>query len=183
MSCTPYNGVIDSMLNSRSIRAELWEEAREALEFYFRRRHGAKDSEDLAHETLQAILIREDYLFEEEDQFLRVCYGFAKRISKKGRRDATLHEATARDAAAFGADEKVNGMSGVEARIFLDDIRRTAEAVLTPRDLKIVELLMEGERPGLGGRFRNSNQLRVHVHRIRRKLAQITGWPVRRAKV
>jgi len=170
------------MLNSRSIRDELWEQAREALVFYFLRRHGLPNAEDLAHDTLQALWSR-DFAFEKEDQFLRVCYGFASRISKQGYREARKHAAGALDAAPPASEGKVAGMVEAEARVFLDDVCRTAEAHLSAEDWELVQRLVEDDRPGLSGGFGNSGRFRVHLHRMRRRLARLTGWRGRRAKV
>jgi len=54
------------MINCRSVSPKTWEHARQALVFFFTRRHGLYGAEDLAHETLAAILGREDYRFEQE---------------------------------------------------------------------------------------------------------------------
>src|SRR5260370_399388 len=76
------------MINCRSVPPKTWEYARQALVFYFTRRHGLSDAEDLAQETLATILSREDYHFEKEEDFLKVCYGFAGHILQTARRGA-----------------------------------------------------------------------------------------------
>jgi hypothetical protein len=171
------------MLNSRSIPPELWEQARQALVFYFLRRHGFSNAEDLAHDTLQAVWIREDFTFAEEGQFLRVCYGFASRISMEGRRKTLKQAASELGSCAPAPDGRVAGMAEAEARVFLGEVRRTAKTNLSAEDWELVSLLLEGERPQPAGRFRNPNQFRVHLHRMRRKLADLTGWRGRSSRV
>ena len=68
------------MPTCRSLSPDAWEQARQALVFYFSRRHGLANAEDLAQETLAAFWKREDFEFEREEDFLRVCYAFARRI-------------------------------------------------------------------------------------------------------
>ena len=79
------------MANCRSIPPAAWEHAREALIFYFSRRHGLTDAEDLAQDTLATLWSRDDDEFEKNDDFLRVCYGFARLVSQKGYRQAQKH--------------------------------------------------------------------------------------------
>jgi len=171
------------MLNSRSIPPEMWEQARQALVFYFQRRHGFSNAEDLAHDTLEAVWTREDFTFAEEKQFLRVCYGFASRISMEGRRRTRKHSGSELDPATPGAERKVAGMEQAEARVFLNDVRRTAKQRLSEEDWALVELLLQGEGLDKAGKFVNSSRFRVHLHRMRRKLARLTGWRMRQAKV
>ena len=46
------------------------------------------EAEDLAQETLVSICAREDYSFAKEEDFLCVCYGFARRIFRAVRHPA-----------------------------------------------------------------------------------------------
>src|ERR1051325_7270350 len=75
------------MFNSRTIPTELWAQARQSLIYFFSRRLGMQNAEDLAHQTLLAIWIREDYEFSELEDFGKVCFGFAKNILKEGIRE------------------------------------------------------------------------------------------------
>src|SRR5437879_3933453 len=74
------------MANCRDIPPALWAQAREALIRYFASRAGAADAEELAHETLVAVLQREDYEFKGPEDFLKVCYGFARNVHMASRR-------------------------------------------------------------------------------------------------
>ena len=84
-SCRP------ETLNCRAIPETAWEHARRMLVFYFSRRHQGMDAEDLAQETLARLWSRDDYGFDREEDFLRVCYGFARLILQKGYREARKH--------------------------------------------------------------------------------------------
>ena len=68
------------MPNCRSIPTEKWVHAHKALVHFFTRK-GVSNPEDMAQETLMTLWSREDYQFEKEDDFLKVCYGFAKKHS------------------------------------------------------------------------------------------------------
>ena len=164
------------MLNSRSIPPELWEQARRALVLYFSRRHGLSNAEDLAQDTLTAILSRDDFPFEKEDQFLRVCYGFASRISLHGYRQTRKYLGTL-DPATPTRDARIGGLSGVEVRVFAGEVFRAGQFSLTDQEWALVERLVDGGCPG-GGPFgvRDANRARVRLHRIRTKLARLTGW-------
>ncbi len=167
------------MLNSRSIPPELWEQARQALVFYFLRRHGSSNAEDLAQETLMAIWSREDYTFEREEDFLRVCYGFAARISRWGHRQAQKHVGGGLDPAATPAPGgDLRGLTGTEVKIFLDEVCRTGESGLADKDWKLIQSAAGGDRANMPVLFDlgDANNFRVYLHRIRRKLARLTGW-------
>lgn len=170
------------MLNSRSIPSELWEQARQALVFYFSRRHGLPNAEDLAHDTLMAIWIRDDFTFETKEQFLRVCYGFASRVSLYGYRQTRKHAAVALDPAMPARAAEAAGLIGVEVKVFLDEVCKAGESGLTDKDWELVHSLMDGGRSELSARFGmgDANNFRVHLHRIREKLARLVGWPRRR---
>ena len=166
-----------TMLNCRAIPPESWEQAREALVFYFQRRHGLSKAEDLAHDTLHAILLRDDFEFAEEGQFLRVCYGFARRILLASYREKAGHaEVALISAAAPSGAGKVARMDEAETQVYFSEVCRTAQAHLTPEDWALVEKLINGEPVDAAERFCNSNAYRVHLHRLRRKLARLTGW-------
>ena|SRR5579859_6503325 len=169
------------MLNCRSIPQDQWEQARQALVFYFSRRHGRVNAEDLAQETLTAFWIREDLQFEAEAQFLRVCFGFASRISKQGYRVAQKHAGEYLEAAHAQRVPRAAGLTGAEVRVFADEVCRKAEAELTPKEWELVQALMDSDRSDLPSRFAagNANNFRVRLHRIRKKLSRVAnydGW-------
>ena len=170
------------MLTSRSIPPDLWEQARRALVFYFSRRHGFTNAEDLAHDTLQAVWIREDFIFEKEEQFLRVCYGFASRVSLEGHRQVRRNAAISLDSGKPVEKVRAVGLSELDTHIFVEDVRRVAESRLTSEDWEMVRLLMEDERESAAGLWGNANMFRVRLHRVRGKLAELTGWTAGKKK-
>jgi len=163
------------MFNSRSIPTELWANARDRLIFYFSRRLGVQNAEDLAHNTLMAIWVREDYEFEREDDFLKVCYGFAKKI---------LHEVLREDRKNrwielnFDIEERslgVKGLKGPEAPAFLEEVRRCGQEKLDAEEWALIEAIVNRDQedaPPVG-------RIRTQIHRTRRKLASITGWEMK----
>jgi len=168
------------MVNSCSIRPEMWDQARRALVFYFVRRHGFSAAEDLAHETLTVIWSR-NFEFEKEEQFLRVCYGFASRISQQGHRRAQKLSGDNVRPEVPAQNANWGGLSGAEVGVFLREVCQEAECILTEKDWELVQRLMDDDRAemmaGLG--MKESNRFRVQLFRIRRKLAHIKGFPSR----
>lgn len=171
-------------MNSRLIAPEVWEQARQALVFYFCRRHGVVYAEDLAQDTLTAIWVREDFTFESPEQFLRVCYGFANRISLQSYRQAARRTGQPLNVAAASHTPNMAGLKGAEVGVFLDEVRRTGESGLSEKDWAIVQKLMEEDRSDLSSYFAGADagNFRVQLHRIRRKLSLLTGWPTRGRK-
>lgn len=166
------------MPNCRSIPPAVWEHAHDALVFYFSRRHGISNAEDLAQDTLAAVLTREDFEFEKEEQFLRVCYGFASRISRSGYRLARKHAAGVLDDPNFRqrASSRL-ALNPAEMAVLLDEVLRIAKSQLTEREWNLIQQTAGdqeaiSELPNAAG----VNNVRVRLHRARRKLAKLTGW-------
>src|SRR5947208_4477511 len=107
------------MLNSHSIPPELWIRARQLLIYYFTRRHGIEKAEDLAHNTLMAVWSRQDFEFKKDEDFFRVCYGFARMISLEAYRDQKKYAWTELDPAAEGQTSDARGLKGNELTTFL----------------------------------------------------------------
>jgi DNA-directed RNA polymerase specialized sigma24 family protein len=160
-------------MNSRSISPQLWSQARDTLVFFFLRRHGRSDAEDLAQETLMAVLSRDDYQFEEQD-FLRVCLGFARYILKGS------YRAAARAAGGLEFDVaappgSLGGTANTEARILLDQVTHIAETRLEASEWDMIFRAAIGADPDFDSQA-NSGYLRVRLHRARKKLAKFAGW-------
>lgn len=165
------------IVNSRSIPQELWEEARQAIVAYFSVRHGWSQAEDLAQDTLATIWAREDFLFESEDQFLRVCYGFASRILLQAYRQTRKHTGQPLDPAAPSHDAAASGLIGMEVAVFVEEVGRAARCSLTETEWELVQSLAEGDRAELSAGFDagEANRFRVRLCRIRQKLTKLTG--------
>jgi len=165
------------MPNCRTISQATWEHARKALVFYFSRRHGVTEAEDLAQETLAAVLTRDDYEFEKEDDFLRVCYGFAGRISKAGYRQANKHAAAELDPMMAAAEPASRGLIPQEVGLLLEEVVRIGETRLREKDWEMIRAAVEREFAATTeNSAQDRNTLRVRIYRARRRLAQLTGW-------
>src|SRR5690349_564754 len=106
-------------MNCRSVSPKTWEYARQALVFYFSRRHGLSNSEDLAHETLASILSRDDYQFEKEEDFLKVCYGFACHVLQTARREVRKNVGMSLDPATLFPRQGAPGLKDAEFNVYL----------------------------------------------------------------
>jgi DNA-directed RNA polymerase specialized sigma24 family protein len=158
------------MFNSRSVSNELWVTAHKSLVFYFTRRR-CKNAEDLAQNTLMTMWQREDFCFEKQEDFLKVCYGFARNILHQGFRDDKKHAAEELTPSMEPSSPKVEGLLLQELRILLDQVGKRAKADLSDEELALLIKVMqrEGHEPPL------STKLRVKLHRIRKKLRKIIG--------
>jgi DNA-directed RNA polymerase specialized sigma24 family protein len=165
------------MMNCRSVSPKSWEHARQALVFYFTRRHGLSGAEDLAQETLATILSREDYQFEKEEDFLRVCYGFAGHLLQTARRDAAKRSGSSIDSVTEGGGAEPPGLKDAELTVYLNEILRLGRDQLREDDWQLIQrsVVLDGHR-GAGSGPASDNTARVKLHRARRKLAQLAGW-------
>ncbi|HLK63076.1 MAG TPA: hypothetical protein VKU19_06530 [Bryobacteraceae bacterium] len=162
------------MLTSRQMSPEAWARVFDALVFYFTRRLGELNAEDLAQQTLVAVLKRVDYQFEKEEDFLRVCYGFATNILKAAYRQG------GRDAHVSLEDfipepENRTSASGIENAIFLDDVLREGQRQLKKRDWELIREAAEAQLDNQPHNYPSGkeNKFRVALHRARGKLAQV----------
>jgi DNA-directed RNA polymerase specialized sigma24 family protein len=165
----------EPMMNCRSVSPEVWAHVRQALIFFFRHRHGDANAEDLAHETMVAVLTREDYQFEKEEDFLRVCYAFARRTGQAGHRRERKHAAT--DIAEVSGVLAGGTPNEAENEIFLKEVLRLGEEHLTARQWQAVTRAAS-DRADLHRElgFADANAFRVFLYRARRKLAEISGY-------
>jgi len=165
------------MANSRSISPEAWAHARESLIFYFSRRHARADAEDLAQETLLAVWNREDYQFDKEEDFLRVCYGFARHISKEGYREAYRQAAASVDDSIPAPLHESSSARAMEARILLEKVCEIGRSKLRAKDWQIIEQAADSDRATMADDLNmgDANNVRVRLHRARKKLAKLTG--------
>jgi len=165
------------MLNPRSIPPAIWEHARETLVFYFSRRHGRSDAEDLAQETLLALWNREDYQFEKEEDFLKVCYGFARHISQQGYRESERHPTVPLDPLLPAAPHERNSQRAIESRMLLTQVCEIGKSQLRENDWQIIQQGADSDRATIAKEMKmgDANNVRVRLHRARKKLAKLTG--------
>jgi hypothetical protein len=115
---------------------------------------------------------REDYQFEKEEHFLRVCYGFAKNILREGYRTNRKHAVEAPIDSVESSVRGIQGLEGDEARIFLEEVCRRADAELEEEEWAAIQAAVDRDsedQPVEG-------KQRVRLHRARKKLAKLTGW-------
>jgi hypothetical protein len=165
------------MLNSHSIPSELWAQARERLIFFFSRRLGLQNAEDLAHNTLLAIWVRNDFEFIEEEDFFKVCYGFARNILLEGYRDMKNQESVELHPEMKQKILGVQGLQGSEAAAFLREVIKCGEELFDTEEWALIEAATNRDANDAP----ISSQHRTKMHRIRKKLAELTGW--RRSEV
>lgn len=162
------------MPNSRSISPETWAKARQRLVFYFSRRHVRSDAEDLAQETLLTIWRREDYEFEKEEDFLKICYGFADYVSKQNYRKARQQGTAISlevDAPIAAPQHHAGSQRATESGILLTETIKVGKTRLEENEWKTImqaALALDGRKPANGN-------VRVRRHRVRKKLAALLG--------
>lgn len=144
---------------------------------YFAHRHQAPNAEDLAHETMLAVLSRDDYHFEKQEDFLRVCYAFARNTAKASKRREDKHAASDLEEVQIGIPRNHAGKA-TENEIFLREVIGVGETRLEPKEWEAIRRAAEPERANLHNElgFENANAFRVFLHRARKKLAALTGY-------
>jgi len=159
------------MVNCRAIPMEKWVHARKVLVYFFSRK-GISNPEDLAQETLMAVWSRENYQFEKEDDFLKVCRGFANKILLEGYRVNRKHAAEELDFSVQSRVQGIQGLEGNEVSVFLEEVCRRADAELQEEERAAIEAAIDRDREDQPV----DGKQRVRLYRARKKLAKLTGW-------
>jgi DNA-directed RNA polymerase specialized sigma24 family protein len=164
------------MPNSREISQAAWAHARECLIFYFSRRHARPDAEDLAQETLLT-LWNSDYSIEKDEDFLKVCYGFARHIAQQGFRERCRHEGSPVDPEQPARNYEWGSQRSTEARMFLAQVCEIGQAQLPAVEWQIIQAAAGSEEEASLHKLNTAeaNRMRVRLHRARRKLAGLVG--------
>jgi len=165
------------MANCRSISPETWTQAREALVFYFSRRGLSGDAEDLAQETIKALWSRGDYEFQREEDFLRVCYGFARRVLQQGRRAAKKQGVDELDPSVAAPFSRAGALQGAEVSVYLKEIQRIGAASLEDHEWKLIQEAVSEDYGAFSARFPSADRsrIRVSLYRARKALARLAG--------
>jgi len=165
------------MANCRSISPEAWAHARESLVFYFSRRHSRADAEDLAQETLLTIWNKEDYNFEKEEDFLKICYGFARHILQESYREIRSHADAPLDPSFPAPQHEWSSQRATEARMLLEKVCEIGQSKLRGKDWQIIQQAAGADRANMAKELEmgDANNVRVRLHRARRRLAKLTG--------
>src|SRR5690242_2673224 len=159
------------MLNCRSIPTEKWVHAHKALVYFFSGK-GILNPEDLAQETLMTVWSRENYQFEKEDDFLRICYGFANKILLEGYRISRKHAAEELDFSVQSRVQSIQGLEGNEVSVFVEEVCRRADAELQEEERAAIQAAIDRDRQDQPV----DGKQRVRLYRARKKLAKLTGW-------
>jgi hypothetical protein len=115
---------------------------------------------------------REDYQFEKEHDFLKVCYGFAKKILLEGDRLSRKHGAEELGPSAKSRVQDVRGLKGSEVSVFLEEVCRRADAELHEEERAAIEAAIARDSQD----HPVDTKGRVRLYRARKKLAKLTGW-------
>ena len=159
------------MPNCRSIPTVKWVHAHKALVYFFTGK-GFSNPEDMAQETLMTVWSREDYQFENEDDFLKVCYGFAKNILREGYRVSRKYAAEELNLSVESHVHGIQGLEGSEVSVFLEEVCRRANAELQQEERAAIQAAIDRERED----HPVEGKQRVRLYRARKKLAKLTGW-------
>jgi DNA-directed RNA polymerase specialized sigma24 family protein len=159
------------MPNCRSIPTAKWVHAHKALIYFFTGK-GVSNPEDMAQETLMTVWSREDYQFDNEDDFLKVCYGFARNILREGYRVDRKHAAEELDLSVESRVQRIQGLAGNEVSVFLEEVCRRADAELQEEEWAAIRDAIDRDRQD----HPVEGKQRVRLHRARKKLAKLTGW-------
>lgn len=179
MSSTLVGRIIRAIVpNCRSISPETWEHARECLVFYFSRRHAHANAEDLAQETLLTIWDREDYEFESEADFLKVCYGFARLISKEGYREAQRQDGEEVDDSLPAPQHQWGSQRATESRMLLAEVWEIGRSQLEEKEWRVIQQAADSNMMTVAEELKLGTAInaRVRLHRARKKLAKLVGF-------
>ncbi len=174
-------------MTCRDIPPHVWAQAEEAVINYLALRLGVHNATDVAQDTMLTVLRRSDFEFEKEEDFLRVCLGFAKRVGPESRRSA---ERRATDVLTSEPPDQASGIAGLdgpEVAIYLKEMLALGKQHLSERDYRLLEraTVCDGKELMAEFDFPNVQTMRVHLYRIRKELAKLGGWtkPSRKAKI
>jgi hypothetical protein len=126
----------------------------------------------MAQETLMTVWSREDYQFENEDDFLKVCYGFARNILRDGYRVDRKHAAEELDLSVKSPVQSIQGLEGSEVSVFLEEVCRRADAELQEEERAAIQAAIDRDSQD----HPVESKRRVRLYRARKKLAKLTGW-------
>jgi DNA-directed RNA polymerase specialized sigma24 family protein len=162
-------------MHCREIPEKMWQEAREALVFYFSRRFGFDRAEDLAQETLLRVFGRPDYMFKEIGDFPKICIGFARYVAYEQRREAAKWvtvdwESELSNPAQYGPGPEVP-----ENIILLRETLEAGQLMLNDQERHLIANALERD-PGDGANKPVESKNRVRLSRARRKLSVYIGW-------
>ncbi len=165
-------------MTCRDVSQKSWEQARAALIFYFQKRVGFQKAEDLAQQTIERILTKEEFTFEQESDFLRVCLGFAAKIRFEEYRKETKRQERSLEDCPAATGLQTQTREKPEIRIYLEEVLRIAKKNLRNKDWSFLEEEMElfASHSTETLNAAEQNRLRVRRHRLREKLQKLLNW-------
>ncbi|HLJ85685.1 MAG TPA: hypothetical protein VKZ53_02620 [Candidatus Angelobacter sp.] len=119
-----------------------------------------------------AIWAREDYEFEKEEDFLKVCRGFARKILLEGYRASTKHAAEELDPETKSRVPGIQGLKGNEVSVFLNEVFSRADAELEEEERAAIQAAVDRDSQD----HPVDGKQRIRLFRARKKLAKLTGW-------
>lgn len=117
-----------------------------------------------------AVWRRENYEFEKEEDFLKVCFGFARHIQHAKHRDQAKRAGNELHDPLEPAIRGVRRLEQTEMTLLLEEIRSIAKTELSADELAVITASVNGDASIVLGRDR------VTLYRARKKLAKLTGW-------
>lgn len=115
---------------------------------------------------------RSDYQFEKEEDFLKVCYGFARKVHSTRLREEQRHLVNELYPEMEATIQPVKGLLGTEVSVFLREVTHRANIDLHAEEIALLNAAVNRDvkdRPP-------EAKARIRLHRARRKLAELTGW-------
>ncbi|HLJ51202.1 MAG TPA: hypothetical protein VKU01_34575 [Bryobacteraceae bacterium] len=167
------------MFTTRNIPEHLWADVRRNLIFFFAHRC-MRNAEDLAQDTLALILRRDDYVFQTEQDFRKLCYGFARFVILDARREESKHAPSEFDEHLLTPQPEA-GLNATEMRVYLKEALAAGQSNLTEQEWKLIREALPGRKSPDGNAatelgHADANRTRVRLHRARRKLSRLIGW-------
>jgi DNA-directed RNA polymerase specialized sigma24 family protein len=163
------------MISCRSIPEVEWADAKQKLCFFFSRRHRRPDAEDLAQETLFWVWQR-NLPIEKQEDFLRLCHGFANKILLSAIRNGIRHGHAPLKFDVAAPEPEIQGLTGAEVQVIVAEILRIGSEQLSARDLQLLGEMADADQQDPADRTAKSGKERLQQHRLRKKLMKIVGW-------
>jgi DNA-directed RNA polymerase specialized sigma24 family protein len=169
-----YNDV-KAMMSCHEIPEYEWEHVHQALKYYFSRRLGLDNAEELAQETILRVWSRPDLEFETLDDFARLCFGFARYVYLEKCRERAQESTTELGFNVLAPESYVGSPRGTEAAVMLREVLEVGRAQLNEKEWRLLqnasdrEMLDASMGPAKG-------KDRIGLYRVRKKLARLVGW-------
>jgi hypothetical protein len=171
-----------TMITCRDIPPEVWAMAYDALVRHFTgayavARSPSVSADDLAQDTLVAILRRSDYRFDCSENFLKVCLAFARNIESQNWREVNRRSMERLDFDTPMRSAGASGLEGAEVATFLQEVLRVGKEVLAEKDWQLLNraTVCTGSELAAEFGFKDAQSLRVYLHRLRKSFAKMVG--------